>query len=39
MLTEPEGVALWFTDASPLGPVGSTYRLDFGDGSLVTGRG
>jgi len=28
MLTEPERVALWFTDASPLGPVGSTYRLD-----------
>ena len=38
MLTEPERVALWFTDASPLGPVGSTYRLDFGDGSVVAGR-
>ena len=38
MLTEPERVALWFTDASPLGPVGSAYRLDFGDGSVVIGR-
>ena len=38
MLTEPERVALWFTDASPVGPVGSTYRLDFGDGSVVEGR-
>src|SRR3954452_20947449 len=38
MLTEPERVALWFTDASPLGPVGSSYRLDFGDGSVVVGR-
>jgi len=38
MLTEPERVALWFTDASPVGPVGSPYRLDFGDGSVVAGR-
>ena len=38
MLTEPERVALWFTDATPVGPVGSRYRLDFGDGSVVTGR-
>jgi uncharacterized protein YndB with AHSA1/START domain len=37
-LTEPELVAQWFTDSSPLGPVGSRYRLDFGDGSLVTGE-
>jgi len=26
--TLPSSVALWFTDASPLGPVGSTYRLE-----------
>ena len=38
MLTEPERVALWFTDATPVGPVGSAYRLDFGDGSVVVGR-
>jgi uncharacterized protein YndB with AHSA1/START domain len=37
MVTEPERVALWFTDASPVGPVGSEYRLDFGDGSVVLG--
>lgn len=36
-LTEPERVAEWFTDASPLGRVGDTYRLDFGDGSVVEG--
>jgi uncharacterized protein YndB with AHSA1/START domain len=36
-LTEPERVAEWFTDASPLGEVGTTYRLDFGDGSVVEG--
>lgn len=37
-VTVPERVALWLTDASPLGPVGSPYRLDFGDGSVVTGE-
>ena len=37
VLTEPEQVATWFTDASPLGKVGDTYRLDFGDGSVVVG--
>jgi uncharacterized protein YndB with AHSA1/START domain len=36
-LTEPAVVAEWFTDASPVGPVGSPYRLDFGDGSVVEG--
>jgi Uncharacterized conserved protein len=36
-LTEPERIAEWFTDASPLGEVGTTYRLDFGDGSVVEG--
>jgi uncharacterized protein YndB with AHSA1/START domain len=36
-LTEPEVVAMWFTEASVPGPVGSPYRLDFGDGSLIEG--
>ncbi len=36
-LTEPDRVAEWFTDASPLGDVGTAYRLDFGDGSIVEG--
>jgi len=36
-LTEPERIADWFTDASALGGVGDTYRLDFGDGSVVEG--
>lgn len=36
-ITLPERIAEWFTDASPLGAVGSAYRLDFGDGSVVDG--
>jgi uncharacterized protein YndB with AHSA1/START domain len=36
-LTEPDLVAEWFTDASPLGEIGAPYRLDFGDGSVVDG--
>ncbi len=36
-LTEPDHVTEWFTDASPLGDVGSPYRLDFGEGSVVEG--
>ncbi|MDO8485213.1 MAG: SRPBCC domain-containing protein [Candidatus Limnocylindrales bacterium] len=36
-VTQPERIAEWFTDASPLGKVGDPYRLDFGDGSLVEG--
>jgi uncharacterized protein YndB with AHSA1/START domain len=36
-LTEPERIADWFTDASPLGGVGDAYRLDFGEGSVVEG--
>ncbi len=36
-LTDPAVVAEWFTDASPVGHVGSPYRLDFGDGSVVEG--
>lgn len=36
-VTEPDRIAEWFTDASPLGRVGEPYRLDFGDGSVVEG--
>lgn len=36
-VTDPARVAEWFTDATALGPVGSPYRLDFGDGSIVGG--
>lgn len=36
-LTEPDRVAEWLTDASPLGAIGDAYRLDFGDGSVVEG--
>lgn len=36
-LTDPDLVAEWLTDASPLGDVGDPYRLDFGDGSVVEG--
>jgi uncharacterized protein YndB with AHSA1/START domain len=37
-ITIPERIATWFTAASPLGPPGSPYRLDFGDGSVVVGE-
>ena len=37
-LTEPDRVALWFTDAPRLGGVGDPYRLDFGDGTVVAGE-
>jgi len=36
-VTDPARVAEWFTDATVLGPVGTPYRLDFGDGSVVGG--
>jgi uncharacterized protein YndB with AHSA1/START domain len=36
-LTDPERVIEWFTSASPVGPVGADYRLDFGEGSVVEG--
>src|SRR6266508_2043681 len=36
-ITIPERIADWFTDASPLGAVGTAYRLNFGDGSIVEG--
>jgi uncharacterized protein YndB with AHSA1/START domain len=37
-ITDPELVARWFADASPVGDVGEPYRIDFGDGSVVEGR-
>lgn len=37
-ITRPDRIALWFTEASPLGPVGSAYRLDFGEGDVVLGE-
>lgn len=37
-ITDPERVIDWFTNASPVGPVGTVYRLDFGDGSVVAGE-
>ncbi len=37
-ITDPARIAEWFTDAPALGPVGSQYRLDFGDDSIVGGR-
>lgn len=36
-LTDPDRVVLWFTDVSPVGAVGTPYRLDFGEGSVVEG--
>lgn len=37
-ITDPELVARWFAETSPVGAVGDTYRIDFGDGSIVEGR-
>lgn len=37
MLTDPDRVAEWLTEATPVGAVGDPYRLDFGDGSVVEG--
>lgn len=36
-ITDPDRVALWLTEATVVGLPGSPYRLDFGDGSVVTG--
>ena len=36
-LTDPDRVAQWLTDATPLGEAGASYRLDFGDSSVVDG--
>jgi uncharacterized protein YndB with AHSA1/START domain len=35
-ITDPDRLAEWFTDATPLGQPGDPYRLDFGD-SVVDG--
>ena len=37
-VTDPDRVIEWFTSASPVGPVGSLHRIDFGDGSIVSGE-
>jgi len=37
-ITDPELVARWFAEVSAVGAVGDTYRIDFGDGSIVEGR-
>lgn len=37
-ITDPDLVARWFAEASALGDVGTPYRIDFGDGSVVEGR-
>jgi uncharacterized protein YndB with AHSA1/START domain len=37
-ITDPELIGRWFADATALGAVGDTYRIDFGDGSIVEGR-
>jgi uncharacterized protein YndB with AHSA1/START domain len=36
-LTDPDRVAEWLTEVTPLGRVGDPYRLDFGDGTVVEG--
>jgi uncharacterized protein YndB with AHSA1/START domain len=33
-ISDPDRVAEWFTDASPVGGVGDPYRLDFGDSAV-----
>jgi uncharacterized protein YndB with AHSA1/START domain len=33
-ISDPDRLAEWFTDASPLGGVGDPYRLDFGDSAV-----
>src|SRR5204862_5593983 len=37
-ITEPERVARWFADVTPIDGIGSPYRVDFGDGSAAGGR-
>jgi uncharacterized protein YndB with AHSA1/START domain len=34
-LTDPDRVAEWFTDVSPIGIAGDPYRIDFGDSAVV----
>src|SRR3954467_10999862 len=33
-LTDPDRVAEWFADVSPIGGPGDPYRIDFGDSSV-----
>jgi uncharacterized protein YndB with AHSA1/START domain len=37
-ITDPERVAGWFATVTPVGAVGDPYRIEFEDGSVVTGR-
>jgi len=37
-VTDPDRVEEWFTAASPVGAVGDSYVLDFGEGSVVQGE-
>ena len=37
-ITDPEQVARWFAQVSLLGKVGDPYRIEFEDGSAVSGR-
>lgn len=37
-LTDPSVVERWFTHATPVGPVGSEYTLDFGDSHVMHGE-
>lgn len=37
-ITEPDRVARWFAETTPVGEPGSPYLIDFGDGSVVEGR-
>lgn len=37
-ITDPDLVARWFAETSPVGEPGTPYRIDFGDGSIVEGR-
>ena len=37
-LTDPAQVAEWLTRATPVGPVGASYELDFGDGDVMRGE-
>ena len=37
-ITEPDLVARWFAEVTAVGAPGATYRIDFGDGSVVEGR-
>ena len=37
-VTDPDRVIEWFTSATSVGLVGSVHRIDFGDGSVVSGE-